>query len=150
MHAYIHTYMDTYIYTFIHTHIHIQIQIQIHTHIHSIYIYIYIYIYIHIFYIYIYIYLYVCTYIYYMYMYIHTCLHTYISLGTRRGRCETSTIEGDTIELSRPLSCSYLVAECPSPKKLIFSVMVGLYKPQKVKDYLLSFQVKDHGTWYTR
>ena len=30
-------------------------------------------------------------------------------------------------------------AEYPSPKKVNLSVMVGLYKPKKVKGYLLSY-----------
>ena len=37
------------------------------------------------------------------------------------------------------------MAECSSPKKVNFPVMVGLYKPQKVKDYLLSYEGSDPG-----
>ena len=32
-----------------------------------------------------------------------------------------------------------LGAEYPSPKKVNLSIMVGLYKPKKVKGYLLSY-----------
>ena len=33
----------------------------------------------------------------------------------------------------------FLGAEYPSPKKVNLSIMAGLYKPQKVKGYLLSY-----------
>ena len=41
--------------------------------------------------------------------------------------------------------CQTLIAVCdlgaeyPSPKQVNLSIMVGLYKPQKVKGYLLSY-----------
>ena len=33
-----------------------------------------------------------------------------------------------------------LGAEYPGPNRLTFSIMVGLYKPQKVQGYLLSYK----------
>ena len=40
---------------------------------------------------------------------------------------------------SRQAGMPILGAECPSPKKANLSMMVGLYKPKKVKGYLLSY-----------
>ena len=48
--------------------------------------------------------------------------------------------KGSTTTRNIPaLTFYHLGAEYPSPKKVNLSIMVGLYKPQKVKGHLLSY-----------
>ena len=48
-------------------------------------------------------------------------------------------MEIQTTTLNPKLLNKILGAEYPSPKQAKFSIMVGLYKPKKVKGYLLSY-----------